>query len=458
MLNAVAVNSYGQEVKLDTSNYYPGDHDFNLIVAADKGYTTEVVRLINKGADVNSRTNDGVTPLMYAVQQENKEIVEFLFLKGAYPNLMPDNGIPTLITAVKTENFDITEILIRNGANINKGDPQGITALMYAAAFNNFVLCDMLIYYEAWVNLKDNKGNSSLLVASYYGNKDIVKLLIDNKAEINLADKYGNTPLHVASQNGYMDIVQILLENGANINEQNKGGYTPLTLAIKSNNSKLVEYLLKEGADPNVELSLNTFPMNVAMKTKNDTLKRLLEEYDAELNRKPVFNMISLDLGFNFSGKDAMFGGALGLYDSRYKFAIKAGGNIRLKAKPVLIQNKANEYYQLMERRSMLYLSLSRDFKLYQDSDVSYIFTPSLGSALTYGSYKGITRRPDNKFIPLPGAEISIMSQYVGLGVNYYYVDFDVTGINDHRIGFNLKFLIPTKNYKKSTKKVLWYL
>src|SRR4030095_9579257 len=49
-----------------------------LLRAVNNGDTTEVRRLVEAGADVNSSSNSGVTPLMNAAEMGNKEAVEYL--------------------------------------------------------------------------------------------------------------------------------------------------------------------------------------------------------------------------------------------------------------------------------------------------------------------------------------------------------------------------------------------
>ena len=60
-----------QESAIDTSSYIPYIYDnainYNLQIAASKGYDSEVERLIKKGAKVDFYYEKGVTPLIYAV-------------------------------------------------------------------------------------------------------------------------------------------------------------------------------------------------------------------------------------------------------------------------------------------------------------------------------------------------------------------------------------------------------
>jgi len=60
--------------------------DTSLLVAAAKGDTAAVATLLAKGANVNADNGHGVTPLWYAADQANVELVKLLLDHGADPN------------------------------------------------------------------------------------------------------------------------------------------------------------------------------------------------------------------------------------------------------------------------------------------------------------------------------------------------------------------------------------
>ena len=66
----------------DTIEYIPawyyGALDYNLMIAASKGLTTEIDRLIELGANINSYTDEGATPLIFAVDNNQLEAVKKL--------------------------------------------------------------------------------------------------------------------------------------------------------------------------------------------------------------------------------------------------------------------------------------------------------------------------------------------------------------------------------------------
>jgi ankyrin repeat protein len=444
----------------DTSDYVRGDINFNLLIAAEKGYNKEVLRLLKTGADVNTRTYEGVTPLMYAVQNEHFEACKILLLNSAEPNLKPYNGIPALITAVKLGNLEIAEYLIRKDADVDIEDNEGITSLMYAAAFNYFEICDMLLYYNASVNLQDNEGNTALIVAAYYGNTDIVELLINSKATLEKSDNKGFTPLHCASQNGNIEIAKLLVSNGASPDLKNKPGYSSLSLSILNNNTGLTKFLVDSGgSDVNSKICPSMYPLNLVKKVKNDTIYSLLKSKGARRSFTPAFNYSSIDFALNFSSDDFIFGFGCSFYDTRYGLTLGTGYSIRTKAQEVLSHKEGNVYYQYWERRSYLHLDLIERIHLISWGGVnSFGIAGGYQAQYHFASYRGTRVNPKKGFFLVPEVALFVKLNGIAFSVDYEKLDIQTTGISKNRINLGIHFLIRSKQLKQSTKKVLWYL
>jgi ankyrin repeat protein len=83
------------------------------------GELLDVKRLIEKGADVNAKDNEGITALMYAVAFEHPEMVKLLIDAGADVNAKDNEGITALMVASFEGYTDIVELLIKAGAKEN---------------------------------------------------------------------------------------------------------------------------------------------------------------------------------------------------------------------------------------------------------------------------------------------------------------------------------------------------
>lgn len=125
---------------------------------------------------INTRNNEGNTPLNVAIKQGNDALVRQLVQQGADPNIRDNEGNTPLNVAIKRGgNFSAVMLLLQGGA-----DP----------------------------NIRDNEGNTPLNVAvkRYYGYDTVVKLLLQHGADPNIRDNEGNTPLAVATRRNRTDI------------------------------------------------------------------------------------------------------------------------------------------------------------------------------------------------------------------------------------------------------------
>ena len=193
-----------------------------LRLGASSGNVDTIRRVLSSFmVDMNFMTETNPNPLMLAAGNGDRNVVQLLLDRGAEPNMASQNGITPLHWATSWAGFwpwdgfkDVVHILLENGANPNMATTDGTTPLHYAV--------------------------------DYYGHKDLVQLLLDRGAEPNMADQGGNTPLHVAASEGYKDVVRLLLGRGA---EPNMLGHnmTPLSQALQKGHAEVANILRENG-------------------------------------------------------------------------------------------------------------------------------------------------------------------------------------------------------------------
>ena len=100
-----------------------------LYKAVSNGYVNSVKVLLDKGADVNAKNNDGWTALMCASEKGYAKIVSMLLKNGADVNAKNNGGWTALMKASQEAYKEIVEILLKNGADVNAVTKNGYTAL-----------------------------------------------------------------------------------------------------------------------------------------------------------------------------------------------------------------------------------------------------------------------------------------------------------------------------------------
>ncbi|GGG66711.1 ankyrin repeat domain-containing protein [Paenibacillus radicis (ex Gao et al. 2016)] len=188
----------------------------NLFRAAEAGRTAEVLRELDRGADLNGQDSRGRTPIMAAVHGNKPETVRALIEAGADINLQ-DNRLDNPFLYAGAEGLaEILAILIEAGADTTITNRFGGTALIPAADRGHVeIVRTLLADSGVAINHVNNLGWTALLEAVILGDggqrhTEIVQLLLDNGANVNLADNDGTTPLQHAKKRGYKTMIAAL--------------------------------------------------------------------------------------------------------------------------------------------------------------------------------------------------------------------------------------------------------
>ena len=73
----------------------------NIFEATQSGNIERVTELLNEGVDVDSRYENGSTPLMFAAQNNRLDVAKFLIKKGADINAENKEKITSLMFAAE---------------------------------------------------------------------------------------------------------------------------------------------------------------------------------------------------------------------------------------------------------------------------------------------------------------------------------------------------------------------
>ena len=229
--------------------------------------------LLAQKADVNARSSDGSTALLWAAHWNDVGTAKLLLQAGADANAANDFRTTPLSEACTNSSSPLVRLLLKAGANPNTAIATGETPLMTCARTGAADAVRLVVEYGAAVNAKEPKQNQTALMwAAAERHPDVVKALIDAHADLKANSKQGFTAIHFAARVGDLESVKLLVAAGVDINilTQAEGatnritsqlniaksvgaiGYTPLLVAVVRGQVDLALYLLDHGADPNI--------------------------------------------------------------------------------------------------------------------------------------------------------------------------------------------------------------
>ena len=215
-------------------------------VATDFAYFQDAMLARN----VNSRFDDGQTPLHLAAIYGHNAIAKYLLESNADTSVQDSSGATPLHEAVRYGNVEIAKALLSSGADVNARDNLGKTPVMLILP-------------------KDKTA-------------EIYKLLIAHRADLTQKDMFGDTVLHTASMlNVGAGTFGILVDGGADIDARNKEGVTPLAIAVQKNDLETVKLLTAAGADIHTQDTNGNSPLSIALAGSAEMLEAVVNEKNA---------------------------------------------------------------------------------------------------------------------------------------------------------------------------------
>uniref|UniRef100_T1I1W7 Poly [ADP-ribose] polymerase n=1 Tax=Rhodnius prolixus TaxID=13249 RepID=T1I1W7_RHOPR len=268
----------------------------------------------------------GDTPLHYAASSpypKRKAVVESMIRKGAHLNEKNKEFLTPLHVATDLGHDDVMDALLRAGANVNALDHLGQTALHRCAREDNVQACRILLSYSVDTTVVSLQGytalqvagenvhkilqeppaildlENKLLEASKSGDLDQVQRLLTSYPHIvNCRDLDGrhSTPLHFAAGYNRIAVVEYLLSHGADVHSKDKGGLVPLHNACSYGHYEVTEMLVKHGANVNVADLWKFTPLHEAAAKGKYDIVRLLLQHGADPTKKNRDGAMAVEL------------------------------------------------------------------------------------------------------------------------------------------------------------------
>lgn len=196
--------------------------------------------LIDHGSVIEAYNNDGLTPLLVAIEKNDKVMYMHLLKLGSNPNAKKSNKISALHFALGDDSIEIAELLIWNGALVDSS--------MLQLSTGQTGLAQLLLKNGADISTQDEIGDRIIDIAIRTRNEDMINRLLEYVKDIEVPDRSGDTLLHAAVRTGLTDVVRQLLRRGADKRARDKYGRTVLQRASLGQNLSKISSLCGRGA------------------------------------------------------------------------------------------------------------------------------------------------------------------------------------------------------------------
>ena len=262
--------------------------------------------VIQGGANVNIRANDGATPALKAVEGNLRElrVLRMLLDNGANPNAARDDGEFPMHLAARIGREDTVQLLAEKGARINALHAEtGDTPLEIAKQRRRARVVSYLRSIGAAEEIYDQMVPD---IVRHNLGVDRLRDALSRGADVNAADENGDAALHVAALRNNQEYINELIFTGdADKNARNNLGQTPL-MAVTAQNPQdtgALRLLVVAGADSAVRQNDGMFPLYLAVQRgRTDFLELLSLAHDFQINARNSENgLTAYGLAENFS-------------------------------------------------------------------------------------------------------------------------------------------------------------
>lgn len=239
-----------------------------LHLAAEWNNPKMVTYLLNRGANINAKNDNGETPFFSCVKGNSPACIDALI---SYPKANIDiaardfMGNCVMHSAIQWSAYEATAKIVSmtDGTKlINARNLAGKTPLHIASELGKLTFIKMFLSYGIDIDETDEMGHSALVYAINGNKLEAVKYLLSKNASPTLLNMYGQAPLHFAVENRNVKCVKILRAAGANAMTKDSYGKTPLSLGMNQNINMLDAILANE---KHMQSSDGESPLHIAV-------------------------------------------------------------------------------------------------------------------------------------------------------------------------------------------------
>ncbi len=274
-----------------------------------------IKKLLNHGAKIFIRDDEGFTPLYRALQRKPEigdvEIIRLLIQRGAKPTRTDKMGRNAFHIAAMMSNLDVLNYLrtvepsLLNSLDHFKNNVLHL-AVSSKVKNNNLLVIKNLVNMGVNIEYENKNSLTPFHMAVYKRNLPGVQFFFEYSDNPNIQNRNGDTPLHIAAKWGFVDVIRViynvlLSKNKAghisvdrkkqfNPNQRNRDGIPPFNLALYNNHVLAAQELMKFiNINPLEYDAYGETGLHLAARSRNLELMDNLLERARQINSKEMF-------------------------------------------------------------------------------------------------------------------------------------------------------------------------
>lgn len=230
----------------------------DLLLAVKEHARTEIISaLLTAGADVNYRSEQGISAVDHALEQKNEDVLNLLCEHGAdFSHSLPNKGSLLLYAYDQKLSLPTMQKILNEHIDINISDKEGNSLLLKALKDSRFDLAGFLLQKGADVHQMNLQKESAFSFC--LKNKAKIKLcrqiILQNSAQEGKIDAFDKPLWKIALEQNDTDLLKQIW-NKTDITKPDINGEIPLsTVLLKSENSAIEDLALSYVNSINDEL------------------------------------------------------------------------------------------------------------------------------------------------------------------------------------------------------------
>jgi len=262
-----------------------------MLYDACVGDISGVIAALEKGADVNTRDDDGATLMMVAARTGNTELGTAVLAYAPDLELTGYYCRTALLMALKEGNVALAEAMLQAGANPHVVCGRGDTALHMAIASRSPEAVACVLDRGVAIDLVDSGDDTPLTLAAACKMYDLVLNLADRGANINTRGNGGKTAL----LQYLVDRLRDVRTPAAARREDREGTEPELEPPTDITQDAFLQQLFDRGADANVGDNRDKTALMFAAEEGSESLCRLLLDRGADLYARDSQGLTAFD-------------------------------------------------------------------------------------------------------------------------------------------------------------------